>query len=360
MRLRQKLAQAAIVAVLAASAVAYGALEKHVTVRVEGSLVQVRSFAGNVGDLLQRAHIELANKDVVRPSLTTPLREGMLIEVRRAKPITLLFNGQPRQVIVTALTVEEVIEELQLRGSLADFVSSSTADRVTPGMVLIYRQAVGMTVIHDGVAKRVITNAGSIGQLLSELGVKLAKTDIVTPSLQLAPTRGMVVRVLRVGTRVEMHMKKIPYKTISRADSSLERGTHEVRQRGHSGLAEVRYRVTYKDGKRVSKVELASKVVRAMTPRIVAVGTGPRCICTRGKQTGDATWYNRDGLTAAHRTLPFGTIVRVTNLENGRTVNVRINDRGPQDPSRVIDLSDDAFRKLAPLGDGEIRVTIQW
>lgn len=360
MRLRQKLAQAAIVAVLAASAVAYGALEKHVTVRVEGSLVQVRTFAGTVGDVLQRAHIELANKDVVRPSIATPLREGMLIEVRHAKPITLLFNGRPRQVIVTALTVEEVIEELRLRGSLADFVNTSTADRVTPGMVLVYRQAVGLTVMHDGVAKRVITNAGSVGQVLSELGVKLGGKDIVTPGLQLAPARGMVVRVLRVGTRVEMHMSKIPYKTISHGDSSLERGTHEVRQHGHSGLAQVRYRVTYKDGKRVSKVALASKVIQAATPRIVAVGTGPRCICTRGSQTGDATWYSRDGLTAAHRSLPFGTIVRVTNLANGRYVNVRINDRGPQDPDRVIDLSDDAFRRLAPLGAGVIRVSIKW
>ena len=116
MRLRQKLAQAAIVAVLAASAVAYGALEKHVTVRVEGSLVQVRPFAGSVGDVLERAHIDLAAKDVVRPSTATPLRDGMLIEVRRAKPITLLFNGHPRQVIVTALTVQEVIDELQING----------------------------------------------------------------------------------------------------------------------------------------------------------------------------------------------------------------------------------------------------
>ena len=360
MRLRQKLAQAAIVAVLAASAVAYGALEKHVTVRVEGSLVQVRTFAGTVGDVLDRAHIQLGPRDVVRPSITTPLNDSMLIEVRRAKPITLLFNGRPRQVIVTALTVEEVIQELQLRGSLADFVSTSTSERVTAGMVLIYRHAIGIAVVHDGVTQRVITNAASVGQVLTELGIKLARTDVVTPSLHLSPTRGMVVRVLRVGTRVETSMRKIPYKTVSRSDRNLERGEHEVRQQGRSGVAQVRYRVTYKDGKAVSRVALATKVIRAMQPKIIAVGTGPRCICTRGSQTGNATWYHRDGLTAAHRTLPFGTIVRVTNLENGRTVNVRINDRGPQAQDRVIDLSDDAFRRLAPLGDGVIRVSIKW
>jgi uncharacterized protein YabE (DUF348 family) len=360
MRLRQKFAQAAIVAVLAASAVAYGALEKHVTVRVEGSLVQVRTFAGSVGDVLDRAHIRIAPKDVVRPPVTTPLREGMLIEVRHAKPITLLFNGHPRQVIVTALTVEEVIQELRLRGSLADFVNTPTAERVTPGMVLIYRQAVGIAVEHDGVTQRVITNAASIGQVLSELGIKLGGHDIVTPSLQLSPTRGIVVRVLRVGTRVEMAMRKIPYKTISRGDRNLERGEHEVRQRGHSGLAQVRYRTTYKNGRAVSRVALATKVIRAATPKIIAIGTGPRCICTRGTQSGDATWYGADGLIAAHRTLPLGTVVRVTNLENGRVVTVTIRDRGPTGDGRIIDLSDDAFRRLAALGDGVIRVSIKW
>jgi uncharacterized protein YabE (DUF348 family) len=284
----------------------------------------------------------------------------MLIEVRRAKPITLLFNGQPRQVIVTALTVEEVIEEMKLRGSIADFVGMSPSDRVTAGMVLVYRQAVGISVVHDGVTQRVITNAASIGQVLSELGIKLAGKDVVTPSIQLAPTAGLVVRVLRIGTRVETSTRKIPYRTISRGDRNLERGEHEVRQRGHSGLAQVRYRVMYKDGKAVSRVALATKVLRAATPKIIAIGLGPRCVCTRGTQTGDGTWYGAEGLIAAHRTLRFGTVVRVTNLENGRVVTVTIRDRGPQAPERIIDLSDDAFRRLAPLGDGVIRVSIKW
>ena len=360
MRLRQKVAQAAVVAVLGVSAVAYGALEKHVTVRVEGSIIQVRTFAGSVGDVLDRAHITLAPKDLVRPTITTHLREGMLIEVRRAKPITLLLNGQPRQVIVTGLNVEEVIEEMNLRGSLADFVGASRTQRVTSGMVLVYRNAVGIAVAHDGAMQRVITNAGSIRQVLLELGVKIGAKDIVKPSLDSAPRPGTIVRVLRVGTRIETVTRKIPYKTLSNRDPNLELGRSEVRQRGHSGLAEIRYRVTYKDGRAVARVPLATHVLRAATPRIMAVGMGPRCICTRGTQRGDGTWYGADGLIAAHRTLPFGTVVRVTNLENGRTVTVTIRDRGPTGEGRIIDLSDDAFRRIASLSDGVVRVSIRW
>jgi rare lipoprotein A len=63
-------------------------------------------------------------------------------------------------------------------------------------------------------------------------------------------------------------------------------------------------------------------------------------------------------LTAAHRTLPFGTIVRVTNLRSGSSVNVRINDRGPFRSDRIIDLSYEAARKLGFVAHGTARVEL--
>ncbi len=70
-------------------------------------------------------------------------------------------------------------------------------------------------------------------------------------------------------------------------------------------------------------------------------------ICTQtGGTTASGEAYSPVKLTAAHRTLPFGTLVRVTNLRNGRTVVVRINDRGPFDKSRVIDVTPAAAEEL--------------
>jgi rare lipoprotein A len=64
-------------------------------------------------------------------------------------------------------------------------------------------------------------------------------------------------------------------------------------------------------------------------------------------------------LTAAHRTLPFGTRVLVTNLRNGRSVTVRINDRGPFGRGRIIDLSVAAARELDMIGSGTAMVTVE-
>ncbi len=70
-------------------------------------------------------------------------------------------------------------------------------------------------------------------------------------------------------------------------------------------------------------------------------------------------WFNPNALTAAHKTLPFGTRVRVTNLNNGRSVVVRINDRGPYIKGRIIDLSRRAAGVIGMRGSGLARVNLQ-
>ena len=78
-----------------------------------------------------------------------------------------------------------------------------------------------------------------------------------------------------------------------------------------------------------------------------------------GRKTANGERYNMNALTAAHRTLPFGTVVRVTNLDNGRSVVVRINDRGPFKKGRIIDLSRKAARELDMIGPGVVKVRLK-
>ncbi len=78
-----------------------------------------------------------------------------------------------------------------------------------------------------------------------------------------------------------------------------------------------------------------------------------------GRTTASGAVYDEHRLTAAHRTLPFGTRVRVTNLENDRRVVVTINDRGPSHHGRVIDVSWRAARELGILEAGTVRVRLE-
>jgi rare lipoprotein A len=77
-----------------------------------------------------------------------------------------------------------------------------------------------------------------------------------------------------------------------------------------------------------------------------------------GRKTANGETYNMYGLSAAHKTLPLGTFVRVHNLDNNRTLDVRVNDRGPFISGRIIDLSYGAAKKLRVVGPGTARVKI--
>lgn len=78
-----------------------------------------------------------------------------------------------------------------------------------------------------------------------------------------------------------------------------------------------------------------------------------------GKKTANGETYDQDGLTAAHRTLPMPSMVQVTNLENGRSIKVRINDRGPFKNGRIIDLSRGSAQLLGFIKNGTAKVRVE-
>jgi rare lipoprotein A len=79
----------------------------------------------------------------------------------------------------------------------------------------------------------------------------------------------------------------------------------------------------------------------------------------QGNPTASGEPYDRNALTAAHRSLPFGTEILVRNLENGRTVRVRVNDRGPFVSGRIVDLSRRAAEELGFVRNGVADVAIE-
>ena len=103
-----------------------------------------------------------------------------------------------------------------------------------------------------------------------------------------------------------------------------------------------------------------AKVPEPRQPTVVETGLaswyGPRF---HGKRTASGEVFNQENFTAAHRTLPWGSKVKVTNLANGKSVQVRINDRGPFGKGRIIDVSRAAARVLGIVGSGLTAVRIE-
>lgn len=91
-------------------------------------------------------------------------------------------------------------------------------------------------------------------------------------------------------------------------------------------------------------------------PKVVDSGSCGASFYDEGQMTANGETFNPDALTAAHKTLPFNTRVRVTNPANGKSVVVRINDRGPYIDGRCLDLSRAAFAAIAATSLGEVTV----
>lgn len=359
----RRIARMALVAVIGIAALGYGTLEKRLTVVIEGRPIALRTFAPDVGSALQRAGIAVAPDDRVLPSLEASVAEGDRIQVYRAKEVTLVIEGRPREVQVTALRVKGALAENGITGlHPKDIVKPSPNARLKDGMTIRYRPADRVTVAVDGRRLRHVTNAARVRGVLRELKVKLGPLDRVSPPKGATIEAGDRIMITRVRRVMRAEEQRIPFSTIYRKTRSLEYGRRKVAEPGSSGRRRVRYRVTLVDGSATSRQRVDDQIIRRAVDRVILVGTSfPGCYCDTGVDRGGASWYSQaDGLSAAHKTLPFGTVVRVENLANGRFVNVVVRDRGPYVDGRVIDLSDEAFRRLASLSTGVIRVRIRW
>ena len=106
---------------------------------------------------------------------------------------------------------------------------------------------------------------------------------------------------------------------------------------------------------------LCISVLTSCSPKITETGKASYYADKfNGRKTANGETFRNRKKTAAHKTLPFGTIVKVTNLRNGRSVKVRINDRGPFIAGRHIDLSKKAARKIGMVQEGVGNVKMQY
>lgn len=355
-----------------------------VTFVVDGQVRELETHAGTVAGLLERSGVNVGPDDRVSPGVDAALDDGMVVEVVHAREITLLVGDVQRQVVVAALTVQEALEavvpHLEAAAAPRSLVRPSRDSRVRPGMVVEFTDPVALTVVHDGRHEPVVTDEATVGDVLAGLGVDVGPDDRVIPGPEHPTEPGITVTVQRVRREVQTRRQAIPHGTVERGSAELLRGQRREVQAGRDGVRELTDEVVLVDGREESRSRVAERQISAPQDRVVEYGTRQPPPPAKPKprdppapppaappapsnvEEGGASWYEhpKPGYTAAHRTLPMGTIVKVTNLRNGKSVVVEINDRGPFVDDRIIDLNREAFVEIARLGSGIVPVRIEW
>ncbi len=341
---------------------------RYVSVSVDGSGSTIETRGSNVSDALAAADVSLGLHDRVIPKASTRLTDETKILVLRSFPVVINFDGAARKIQTTRKSAEGLRKELGLSAA----VVTSAPNALHRGSTVTMRTPHAITLLVDGATRPLTTTQLTVQQALFASGVALGADDEVTPPLSSKMTDGMIIRVTRLVQGERSVLLAVPAGEERRNDASLNVGTTKVIRPGVNGQNRVVYRVSLRDGVETSRQAIRTEVVVAPVARIVAVGTrsvrrsaasGAGAPAVQGNsrsESGQGTHYAFTSSSCAHKSLPFGTVVRIINLNSGASTTCTIRDRGPFATGRIIDMSLDTFARIAPLSQGVIPVRIEW
>ena len=363
-----------------------------VTFSVDGISQQAKVKPGTVKQALAQRGITVGPHDDVQPSLDSEIHDGQVITVNYGRRVVVTIDGKKVVRWTTAKNVAEVLAQLN-QSDPDNLVSvSRSLDISRAGLSFSMQTAKDVTVTIGGKTQK-ITAVGTVADALKAAKVEVDSSDAVNPGLGTPLSDDMKITLTMVDQKSQKRRVAVPFSTKKVEDSSLSKGEIKVITKGVNGINEETWTVVFKDGKKVSEKKVSSKVVNAPVTQVVKVGTktasssspstrsssashrstasqssdpvtsGTTCLAstygegdgTAGGPTASGETFDPSAFTAASKTLPLGSTIRVTNVSNGRTVTVRINDRGPYVGGRCLDLSTAAMNAIAP-GQGLVTV----
>ncbi|WP_328748067.1 ubiquitin-like domain-containing protein [Streptomyces sp. NBC_00285] len=280
--MRRLLPQALVVAFLAGGTTAFVAEDKAIELTVDGKPRTLHTFADDVSELLAEEGVAVGAHDVIAPGPDDPLASGDEVAVHYGRPLRLTLDGQRREVWTTAQTVQGALEELGVRAEGA-YVSTSRSRRIgREGLALDVRTERSVTVMADGRARTVRTNAATVGEVVEEAGVTLSGMDATSVPAASFPRDGQTVTVLRITGTQEVREEQIPFREERTDDPSVFKGTEVVEQAGVPGVRRVTYSLRTVNGVKQKPRRIRTEVVREPREQIVKVGTKPMPTSVQG------------------------------------------------------------------------------
>jgi uncharacterized protein YabE (DUF348 family) len=264
-----------VVLAVAGTTAGYAALNKSVTLSLDGRSQNVTAIGGTVGDVLDSEGITLGDHDVVAPSLDEKVTDGSRITVQFGRPLELSVDGDEQTYWVTSTKVADALGEIGRRFAGADLSTSrgGSIDRAGMSLEVITPKTLKVKIADRPWVKRKIT-ALTVEEALTELKVKVGKQDQVRPGLgrEIADGDRIVFTDIRVVERRDAR-EGIDFGTVQQNDSSLLEGRTTVARSGAEGVRDVTYRLVFRNGELTERKVLRQKVLRAPVSEIIKVGT---------------------------------------------------------------------------------------
>ena len=280
---------AVVLTALLASGLAWSATGKTAVLSVDGQPTEVDFRGGTVEDVLAAAGVEVGERDLLVPARGSEIEDGDTVAVRRARQITLVVDGVERQVWVTAMSVDEALDQIGLRDGALALSASRSRDIPLDGFRLAVTTPKDISIIADNAVKPLSTTAPTVRDALIEAGIVLDGDDRISATRTTPVTDRMVIRVTRVSTTRTTEDVAVPFETERREDGDLFKGQTRTLQAGKAGLVRRTVETVLADGKLEKRTVLSTTTVSAPVTRVLAVGTKARPAAAAPAQQSSAS-----------------------------------------------------------------------
>jgi uncharacterized protein YabE (DUF348 family) len=251
------------------------ALQKTVTLVVDGSSTQISTLSSRVIDVLRRNGFAVGDRDELRPGGDQPIRSSETIVLRRGRPLQLSVDGGPRSLVwTTAGTVDEALQQLSMSNALPTAAARTSAVPLA-GMALPVITAKDVHLDDGGMTKDWHLAALNVGLLLAATGAPLQQDDKVVPPASTRVTAHMRIAVTRIRTRTVTERTKLPPQVYRIQDPTMNTSRHVVEDPGAPGIQDVTYAVSIVDGVATERQVVRNAIVTPARPAVLRTGAKP-------------------------------------------------------------------------------------
>lgn len=294
------------VMILFITAVGYVLTFENVTIIDGKKELHIKTREKTVEEVLEEEEITYDKEDSIKPALDSKIKDQMKIIIQRAVPITIEADGKVHKLKTTAQNVKAAIKEAGIQLGEKDAIAPTLDTELEKNMKIHIQRAIPCTIQVDGEIKKLLTTAPTVKDVLKEEKITLGKKDKISPGLEKEIQKDMEIKVTRITEETIHQEEKIPFDTVKRNTSSLNKGMTKVVQGGQNGIKENTIHIVYENGKEVSREVVESKVTRKPIGQIVNVGTREvqrtTFVASRGATTRSATTSSQ-GRNRSYRTM---------------------------------------------------------
>lgn len=270
--------QVVVIGALVCGTGAFIGLNKQVTMTVDGEQQQVRTFGNTVDEVLAAQDVDFEERDQVQPGRSASVERGMNIVVNTAKDVELTVDGVTTTETTNANTVGQALSDLgvdaegaEVSADLEEPLASATGVEGAEAIDVVTAKTVKVNVA--GEVKKVDNVVSSVADVLDAAGVELDDNDIVSIPLAAPVADGQTVDVMAVEDSQVTETESIAHETVTKETDDLYEGETEVETEGKDGSKEIVYAVRTIDGEEASKEKISEKVTAEPVDEVVLKGT---------------------------------------------------------------------------------------